>query len=90
MHSEVLRTDDALAAASTPGAMLAASCSGCHGLSSNGSASIPNLHVLTAVQIKTALLAFRNGSNTATVMHHIARGYNEAQIDLLATHLARQ
>jgi sulfide dehydrogenase cytochrome subunit len=90
MHSGVVRTDDALAAASTPSAMLAASCSGCHSLSRSASASIPNLQKLSATQIKTALLAFRSGNNAATVMNRIARGYSDAQIDLLATYLARQ
>jgi cytochrome c553 len=36
------------------------------------------------------LKAFRNGSRPATLMHQIAKGYNEAQIESLAAWFAAQ
>jgi cytochrome c553 len=34
--------------------------------------------------------AFRDGTRPATVMHQIAKGYNDAQIDALATWFSNQ
>jgi cytochrome c553 len=34
--------------------------------------------------------AFRDGKRPATIMHQIAKGYTDAQIDAVAEHFARQ
>jgi len=76
----------------TAGRDLAAGCAICHG--TNGSpgagsplvplAGLPKDHV--AAQMK----AFRDGKRPATVMHQIAKGYTDAQIDQLAAWFAAQ
>jgi cytochrome c553 len=34
--------------------------------------------------------AFRDGKRAATIMHQLAKGYSDAQIELIAEHFSRQ
>lgn len=69
-------------------AVLAASCSGCHE-GAQSSQAIPSLHQRTATEIQAALLAFRSDRRQGTVMNKIAKGYTDAEIEILAEYLAR-
>ena len=76
----------------TAGRNLAAGCAICHGTSGApgpGSPLIP-LAGLPKDHIATQMRAFRDGKRPATVMHQIAKGYNDAQIDHLASWFAAQ
>ena len=64
-------------------ASLSASCSGCH---ASGQA-IVSLDGMSAEAIATSLQRYRTEDGT-TVMHRMARGFTEAQIDEIAAYLA--
>ena len=73
------------------GRRLAATCAACHG--AEGVAAGGGLPPL-AGQPKAALIAkmkeFKAGSRPATVMHQLARGYTDEQIEALAAFFAAQ
>jgi cytochrome c553 len=75
----------------TAGRNLAAGCAICHGTEGRPVtkdviplAGLPRDHIVTQMK------AFRDGKRTATVMHQIAKGYTDAQIDQLAAWFAAQ
>lgn len=81
----------AMAQSSTQGRDLAASCAICHG--TNGRAVTPvvtNLAGLPRQHIAAQMQAFRDGKRPATVMHQLAKGYTDAQIDAMAAWFAAQ
>ena len=70
---------------------LASACAICHG--TDGKAVTPNVVPLAGLpreHIATQMRAFRDGSRPATVMHQIAKGYSDAQIDAMAAWFAAQ
>ncbi|HTN28721.1 MAG TPA: c-type cytochrome [Burkholderiales bacterium] len=75
----------------TAGRNLAAACAICHGTEGRPAtkgviplAGLPKDHVVTQMK------AFRDGKRPATVMHQIAKGYSDEQIDQLASWFAAQ
>jgi sulfide dehydrogenase cytochrome subunit len=75
----------------TQGRNLAAGCAICHG--TEGRPVTKDVVPLAGLQrdhIATQMRAFRDGKRPATVMHQIAKGYNDAQIDALAAWFAAQ
>ena len=79
------------AAQETAGRNLAAGCAICHGTEGRPVtkdviplAGLPRDHIVTQMK------AFRDGKRTATVMHQIAKGYSDEQIDQLASWFASQ
>jgi cytochrome c553 len=76
----------------TQGRNLAAGCAICHGtngraVKDSGFASLAGLERGYLVE---QMRAFRDGKRPATVMQQLARGYSDAQIDLLAAWFAAQ
>jgi cytochrome c553 len=74
------------------GRNLAAGCAICHGTEGR---TVPNAPVIPLAglpreHIATQMRAFRDGKRPATVMHQIAKGYNDAQIDAMAAWYAAQ
>lgn len=59
----------------------ATSCSGCHGAELS-------LESLSAEEIASSLAAYRNGSQAATVMDRIARGFSEEESRAIAEWIA--
>ena len=51
---------------------------------------MPGLAGLPASYLTDQMTAFKSGARTATVMHQIARGYSDAQIEQLARYFAAQ
>jgi cytochrome c553 len=84
------------AAAQDAGALrtrtLAATCAGCHGTDGRAlvGASVPGLAGRPAAELAELLRAFRRGERAPTVMHQIAKGYDDTQIDGLAAYFAAQ
>lgn len=82
------------AAAQDPNAArnMVANCANCHG--TNGKAAAGYAMSTIAGENKESLVQrlkeFRAGSRPATVMHQIAKGYTDEQIDLIAGYLAAQ
>ncbi len=71
---------------------LAATCANCHG--TNGKASegsaVVSLAGMPKDYIVLQMKAFKEGTRTATVMHQLAKGYSDAQIEQIATYFAAQ
>lgn len=69
---------------------LAATCAACHGTDGRAQpdAAMPVLAGRPKDELVAQLRAFREGTRPATVMHQIARGYTDAQIDELASWFA--
>jgi sulfide dehydrogenase cytochrome subunit len=73
------------------GRNLAAACAICHG--TDGRAVTKDVIPLAGLprdHIATQMRAFRDGKRPATVMHQIAKGYSDPQIDALAAWFAAQ
>lgn len=73
-------------------ASLAASCANCHGTNGKAVAGsrVTSLAGLDKDYFKAQMVAFKAGTRTATVMHQISKGYNDAQIESLASYFAVQ
>jgi len=71
---------------------LAATCANCHGTAGRAvdGAAVPGLAGLPASYIVEQMKAFKAGTRPATVMHQLAKGYSDAQIDQLAAYFAAQ
>jgi cytochrome c553 len=70
---------------------LAAPCAICHGTDGRPvTKDVVPLAGLTRDHIATQMRAFRDGKRPATVMHQIAKGYSDPQIDTLAAWFAAQ
>ena len=71
---------------------LAATCANCHGTNGNAvaGASVVGLAGLAKDHIVSQMQAFKAGTRPATVMHQIAKGYSDAQIEQLAAWFASQ
>lgn len=71
---------------------MVANCANCHG--TNGKAAPGFAMATIAGDSKESLVQrmkeFRAGNRPATVMHQIAKGYTDEQIDLIAGYLAAQ
>jgi len=70
---------------------LASACGICHGTDGRGDGKVlPPLAGMPRDQIASQMRAFRDGQRPATVMHQIAKGYTDEQIDALAAFFAAQ
>ena len=71
---------------------LAATCANCHGTQGRAidGAAVPGLAGMPATYLVEQLKAFKAGTRPATVMHQLAKGYNDAQIDQIAAYFAAQ
>lgn len=74
------------------GRNLAAACAICHGTGGHVAASAPLIPLagLPRDHITAQMRAFRDGKRPATVMHQIAKGYTDAEIDAMAAWYAAQ
>ena len=71
--------------------MLANACGGCHG-TNGGSAgdTMPSLASHSVSAITEAMLAFRSGERSSTIMGRLAKGYNDEQIKAIGEFFAKQ
>jgi cytochrome subunit of sulfide dehydrogenase len=71
---------------------LAATCANCHGTQGQAvpNATLPGLAGLPASYISEQMKAFKAGTRPATVMHQLAKGYSDAQIESIAAYYAAQ
>lgn len=71
---------------------LAATCANCHG--TNGHAvkgsGMDSLAGMDKAKTLQKLAEFKSGDKPASIMHQIAKGYTDAQLDLIATYFAAQ
>jgi cytochrome c553 len=81
----------ALAQAPLLARSLAATCANCHGTDGRaqpGSAMEP-LAGADAADLRRKLTEYKSGVRPATIMHQIAKGYTDEQIELLAVYFSR-
>jgi sulfide dehydrogenase cytochrome subunit len=70
---------------------LAAPCAICHGTDGRAvTKDVVPLAGLPREHIASQMRAFRDGQRPATVMHQIAKGYTDAQIDAMAAWFSAQ
>ena len=70
---------------------LASACAICHGTDGRpATKDVVPLAGLPREHIASQMRAFRDGQRPATVMHQIAKGYTDGQIDTLAAWYAAQ
>ena len=69
---------------------LATTCSACHGTSGRSASGMPNIAGLDQAYIVKQMNDFKSGTRAATVMHQIAKGYNDEQIAALAVYFSAQ
>lgn len=69
---------------------LAAACANCHGTNGNARGGMRPLAGMPADKMVAMLADFRSGSQPATIMHQIAKGYTEEQSRLIAAYFAAQ
>ncbi|HYN12131.1 MAG: c-type cytochrome [Pseudomonadota bacterium] len=75
----------------SPARNLAAACAICHGTEGRAvTKDVIPLAGLPREHIASQMRAFRDGQRQATVMHQIAKGYSDAQIDAMAAWFAAQ
>lgn len=67
--------------------LLVSNCVVCHGPDGASLGHIPAINTLSAKEISGHMREFRDGKRAATIMDKIVKGYNDAQIDLIAEHL---
>ena len=68
-------------------ALLAATCSGCH---SDVSTGIASLNGYSADALQLSLSNYKSDPDGTTVMHRLARGYSETDIELISLYLGAE
>lgn len=69
---------------------LAASCSSCHGTDGRAAPGMVALAGYERASLVKNMADFKSGARPATIMHQLAKGYSEAQIDAIAGYFAAQ
>ena len=70
------------------GTALANACAACHGPPGRSQGAIPSIDALSAEDFRAALQAFRADTRKGTVMNRIAKGLDDADIDVMAIYFA--
>lgn len=74
-----------IGAAAQDARSLVATCANCHGTGGRSVTSeVTPLAGMPKEQIARRMREFRDGKRPATIMHQIAKGYTDQQIDLIA------
>jgi len=72
------------------GRNLAAACANCHGTNGTSQQGMPSLAGQQRTSLVQQMQDFRAGKRAATIMHQIAKGYSDEQIDALAVYFSAQ
>ncbi len=72
------------------GAMLSASCEGCHGTYGRSPGAIPTIAGKSTEYLREALEGFRSGERQATVMGRHMKGYSDEEIRLISEYFSKQ
>jgi len=91
MFAAICATRPAVAAAdSNYPRDLASGCANCHGTNGKSVGIVPPLAGLDRDYIVLQMQDFKRGRRPSTVMHQIAKGYSDEQIELMAEYFAAQ
>jgi len=78
-------------AAGANGERLYATCAACHGTGGAGRGeALPVLAGQSKEALVASMRAFKAGQRPATIMHQIAKGYTDEQIEEIAAYLSRK
>ena len=69
-------------------AYVSANCANCHGPQGRSGAAVPSLAGLPSRYIVDQMQAFKAGTRPATIMHQLAKGYTDSQIELMASYFS--
>ena len=72
------------------GRMLASNCANCHGTNGNSVGGMPGLAGRPRAEMLQMLREFRDGKRPATIMHQLAKGYSDAQLEAVSAFLYAQ
>jgi cytochrome c553 len=72
------------------GRNLAAACANCHGTNGVSQQGMPNLAGQQRTYLAQQMQDFKTGKRPATIMHQLAKGYTDEQIDSLAAYFSAQ
>jgi len=76
--------------ASSSEAYLASTCANCHGTEGRAEPGMVSLAGRPSAVLRAAMHDFKAGARPATVMHQLAKGYTDAQIDQISDFFAQQ
>lgn len=68
----------------------AAACANCHGTNGKAQPGMEPLAGQTKDDLVRKMQDFKSGRRTATVMHQLAKGYSDEQIEAIAAYFAAQ
>ena len=74
----------------TPSRNLAAACASCHGTNGHSIGGMDPLAGMPKDEMIRKVKDFRSGAKPATVMHQLAKGYSDQQIEMIANFYAAQ
>ncbi|HVS26469.1 MAG TPA: c-type cytochrome [Burkholderiales bacterium] len=69
---------------------LAANCANCHGTDGRSAGVMPSLVGLDRGYFVRQMQDFKAGRRPATIMHQLAKGYTDEQVELMAGYFAGQ
>jgi sulfide dehydrogenase cytochrome subunit len=69
---------------------MAATCANCHGTDGRSVGTVPRLAGADRGYIVQQMQDFKAGKRPATIMHQLAKGYTDEQIEQLAAYFAAQ
>lgn len=69
---------------------MASACASCHGTNGNSVGGMDPLAGMPKAELIKKMNDFRSGAKPATVMHQLANGYNDQQIETIANYYAAQ
>ena len=72
------------------GRMLASNCATCHGTNGASVGGMPGLAGRPRAALLQMLREYRDGKRPATIMHQLAKGYTDAQLEAVSSYLSAQ
>lgn len=80
----------AQSASPDPARGMAATCSNCHSATGKSQTGMPAIAGLSRENLLKVLKEFKEGKRPATIMHQLAKGYTDEQLDMIAAYFAAQ
>jgi sulfide dehydrogenase cytochrome subunit len=69
---------------------MAATCANCHGTDGRSVGTVPGLAGVDKAYMAQQMKDFKAGKRPATIMHQLAKGYTDEQIEQIAAYFAAQ